>query len=139
VLKRITCLTALAVSLVFNASADSLTRSYPPPFEAFQTIAQQTDAGWQIDVQVLPGYYLYVKDFQPSIVQASDSRSLQWTLPELDRVQDPLRGDIEVMRDRFVTAIETPTDGELWLALQGCADSGFCYPPEKRLLAIISE
>lgn len=136
-LKTITCVIALIASLGMGASANSPT--YPPSFEAFSAIAQQTEQGWQIDVDVRDGFYLYVKDFQPAVITADNQTPLQWSLPTLDRVIDPLRGEIDVMRHQFSTQLSPAPAGEMWLELQGCADSGFCYPPEKRLLTIISE
>ena len=121
------------------ALANSLNPTYPPPYEAYTAIANQTANGWVIDVQVQPGFYLYVKDFQPQVNDQQSSTLLSWTQPTLDTVQDPLRGSVQVMRHEFQTQLTVEQSGELWLALQGCADSGFCYPPEKRLLAIISD
>lgn len=125
------------------AESFSATPTYPPPFEAFQAQAQQSGDNWVIDIQVLPGFYLYEKDFTPQVVGLSTDQPLQWSRPALTQVEDPLRGPVNVMRAQFRTTLsssgtEFPA-GELWLGLQGCADSGFCYPPEKRLLAIISE
>lgn len=129
-----------SVGLISQVQAsDLLTRTYPPAFEAFQAVAQQGDTGWQIDVRVLDGYYLYVDDFQPEINAGQAPVALDWARPAITQVNDPLRGAVDVMRGSFQTQLSQTSNGELWLNLQGCADSGFCYPPEKRLLAIISE
>lgn len=144
--KIITLLTTLLGTLAANftqAESFGSTPTYPPPFEVFQAQAQQSENGWIIDVQVLPGFYLYEKDFKPQVTGLSADEPLQWSRPALTQVEDPLRGPVNVMRAQFRTTLsgsnsEIPP-GELWLGLQGCADSGFCYPPEKRLLAIISD
>lgn len=119
--------------------ANGLTNSYPPPYEAYTAIANQSDDGWTIQVNVQEGFYLYKKDFEPQLDTGSQLVLLDWSQPTLFQVEDPLRGQVDVMRDQFTTQIQPNAKGELWLGLQGCADSGFCYPPEKRLLAIISE
>ena len=144
--KVITLLTTLLGTLAANftqAESFGSTPTYPPPFEAFQAQAQQSGEDWVIDIQVLPGFYLYEKDFKPQVVGLSADASLQWSRPALTQVEDPLRGPVNVMRAQFRTTLSNDGSafpaGELWLGLQGCADSGFCYPPEKRLLAIISE
>ena len=120
----ITLLAILLGTLGVNftqAESFGSTPTYPPPFEAFQAQAQQSGEDWVIDIQVLPGFYLYEKDFTPQVVGISADESLQWSRPALTQVEDPLRGPVNVMRAQFRTTLSSNGTGfpagELWLGL----------------------
>ncbi|HLF95568.1 MAG TPA: protein-disulfide reductase DsbD, partial [Methylococcaceae bacterium] len=62
-------------------------------------------------------------------------------IPPGETEHDEYFGDVEIHRGSFEVALplDTPPDiaaVELQVTLQGCADRGLCYPPQKRLVRV---
>lgn len=107
-----------------------------PPEEAFRYAVADTGSALEIDWAVAEGYYLYrdklgVASKTPGIVFG------EIQLPDGLRHEDEFFGVQQVYRDRFFTTVPyTVTSGQprrlaFELSLQGCADRGICYPPQR--------
>lgn len=112
-----------------------------PPEEAFPYSVSATDSAIELKFEVLDGYYLYKERFgfsteTPGIILGEAK------FPKGKIYEDEWFGKMEIFRNDFV--IEVPYRGsapndemELALRLQGCADIGLCYPPQKWPTAVV--
>lgn len=78
--------------------------------------------------QVMPGYFLYRDKF----VFHADTGAVQVVMDEGVLRQDEIFGEVRVL-DGLVEAV-VPVTGLIQVEYQGCADNGFCYPPQKKQL-----
>ena len=85
---------------------------------------------------IAPGYYLYKKKM--GVVSSSPGVQLGEPLwPKGEDHTDDYFGTQEIYRGQvevpvpFTAGAERPSKVELELRLQGCADAGLCYPPQK--------
>lgn len=94
----------------------------------FQQQQQVVTLSWDIH----PGYYLYRQKISVTPHQAVLG---DIALPAGTPHQDAFFGEVEIFRDRVtihVPIIQASTASHLTITYQGCADAGFCYPPETR-------
>ncbi len=113
-----------------------------PPEQAFQLSAEADgEAAVNVRWDIAPGYYLY----RSKLGFASATEGIEAGRPDLPPAQtreDKHFGEVQVYRDRLTVpvALTRGADAGDRLALevryQGCADAGFCYPPERRTLQI---
>ncbi len=107
-----------------------------PPERAYRYVARvegdRVVVAWTIE----PGYYLYKKKM--GVVSAASSTQLGEPLwPKGEDHTDEYFGTQEIYRGKvevpvpFTVAGARPTKLALELRLQGCADAGLCYPPQK--------
>jgi|AP95_1055475.scaffolds.fasta_scaffold00013_44 thiol:disulfide interchange protein DsbD len=83
--------------------------------------------------QVMPGYYLYRDKFQFT----RDDVEYTVTLPRGEKRMDEIFGEVEVLVG--LVEVELPGDLPIIVSYQGCADRGYCYPPQKKLLTSSNE
>lgn len=83
------------------------------------------------------GHYLYRHAFAFNLVQTAGSEELEvdYVLPDGLKKTDQFFGDIEAYYgqldvDLSLTTIAGP-EAVLLISYQGCADWGFCYPPQR--------
>ncbi|MGI9250528.1 MAG: protein-disulfide reductase DsbD domain-containing protein [Pseudohongiellaceae bacterium] len=80
-------------------------------------------------------HYLYHHGFNFSLdTDPPDQSSVQFELPEGLAKTDQFFGDVEVYYDLLHIDLYLPPDHvgkTLLLEYQGCADWGFCYPPQQ--------
>ncbi|MFZ9993239.1 MAG: protein-disulfide reductase DsbD [Steroidobacteraceae bacterium] len=118
-----------------------------PPREAFQVVALPTAAD-KISVQFLiqPGYYIYRHRLSFDIDTASGEQLARLgtpVIPEGKEKEDEFFGLQQVYYDYLEVAVPVSraAGGSLELpltvGLQGCADAGLCYPPEKRRMTVV--
>ena len=117
-----------------------------PPDQAFRVSAVAESADRiRVDFLVTPGYYLYRHRMNFRLDDAAGS--LQATLgtpviPEGEWKEDEFFGRQQVYHEGIsvVVPVSRAPGAELSLplvvGLQGCADKGLCYPPEKRRLTV---
>jgi thiol:disulfide interchange protein DsbD len=80
--------------------------------------------------QIMPGYFLYRNKIE--ILHDGKAQAIQ--LPEGVLRQDEIFGYVMVL-DGLIELQTTLGEGQkLEVRYQGCAEQGFCYPPQKRLL-----
>ena len=106
-----------------------------PVDEAFGLSAQRDAGRLHIRFRVAPGYYLYKA--RMSVESATGSKVGFDELPAGQKKDDPHFGLVEVFVNRFEAWVQGRAVGEVFtIHYQGCADEGFCYPPQRRDFAI---
>ncbi|MCK7267085.1 protein-disulfide reductase DsbD [Enterobacter cloacae] len=110
--------------------------NFIPADQAFVFDFQQNQHDLNLTWQVKEGYYLYRK--QVSITPAHASvGALQ--LPAGEWHEDEFYGKSEIYRQHLsvpVTVQQADKGATLTVTYQGCADAGFCYPPETRIVPL---
>lgn len=109
---------------------------FVPVDQAFPFNAFQQGSTLFIDWQVKDGYYLY----QERISIRSENVTLgEYSLTEGKPYHDEFFGDVRI----YTTPLSVPlplTDfqngAKVLIEYQGCAQAGFCYPPETRVIEI---
>ena len=102
------------------------------PFFVSINNPQSLSVSWQIAA----GHYLYRHQFGFALKRDADSnaQSLQFSLPEGLQKQDQFFGDIEAYYENVTATVQLDfsefPNGRLVIQYQGCADWGFCYPPQ---------
>jgi thioredoxin:protein disulfide reductase len=96
----------------------------------------------QVSWTPAPGHYLYRHAFSFSLRQADGSESaLNFDMPEGLKKTDPFFGDIEAYYGTVSVDLGLPSarsaGTELMIEFQGCADWGFCYPPQRVPFALV--
>lgn len=98
----------------------------------FQQQGNQLNLRWDIH----PDYYLY----RAQIKLEGNSATLgKVELPQGESHNDEFFGQVFILRDRLALTvpIERAENGAtLKVTYQGCADAGFCYPPETRTVPL---
>lgn len=114
-------------------------RPQPLPLaEAFPFYVSETAAGeYQITWNPAAGHYLYRHAFGFSLQQpgSNNDRPLEFSLPPGLPRSDQFFGDIEAYYDTVSVTLELPevrSNSSLIIEFQGCADWGFCYPPQRQ-------
>lgn len=106
-----------------------------PPQEAFPYSIEANGEEIVLDFEIEDGYYLYRERF--NFASLTDTVSLgDAVLPEGKIYEDEFFGVVETYRGALQVRIpyesSTATDAvEFQLGLQGCADIGLCYPPQR--------
>ena len=105
------------------------------PEEAFPYELTADDNQLRLSFEVPDGYYLYRERFGFD-TDADDVVLEDAIFPKGKIYQDEFFGEMEIYRGNFsidipYTAAASATAMELQLRLQGCADIGICYPPQK--------
>ena len=145
------CLLFGTLLLVSNASHAQLTprtisglapqSSSPQPLpleQAFPFYISTISPGRYKIVWELPdGHYLYRHAFKFTQSQQADSTELpiEATMPNGLKKSDQFFGDIEAYYDQLTIDLSLVTvpgpDARIFIHYQGCADWGFCYPPQR--------
>ena len=111
----------------------------PLPVElAFPVYVSAASPGRYKIVWNLPdGHYLYRHAFQFTLRQQPDSAELpvEVTIPDGLKKNDQFFGDIEAYYGKLdidlrLTTVPGP-NARILIDYQGCADWGFCYPPQR--------
>ena len=83
--------------------------------------------------QIMPGYYLYREKFGFRIGDEDLTVQLRSGIPRADEVFGP----VEVYDGLLeLTMPPLPNGTEIEVSYQGCADQGYCYPPQKKLVTV---
>lgn len=133
----LTLILLLCSTSVFAGLFDAPGRSnFIPADQAFVFDFQQNQHDLNLTWQVKEGYYLYRKQVSITPAQASVG-ALQ--LPAGEWHEDEFYGKSEIYRQHLsvpVTAQQADKGATLTVTYQGCADAGFCYPPETRIVPL---
>lgn len=141
-------LSLLSVSVSLSAqlpprSISSLDRSAdrnrPLPLEeAFPYfVSVNGDSGFNITWTPAAGHYLYRHAFAFSVIveEGDEPDPVSYSLPDGLKKTDQFFGDIEAYYDEVKAEIQLETGADsvtsLVIEYQGCADWGFCYPPQR--------
>ncbi|HHA1916908.1 TPA: protein-disulfide reductase DsbD [Enterobacter asburiae] len=133
----LTLILLLCSTSAFAGLFDAPGRSnFIPADQAFVFDFQQNQHDLSLTWQVKEGYYLYRK--QVSITPArANVGALQ--LPAGEWHEDEFYGKSEIYRQRLsvpITVNQADKGATLTVTYQGCADAGFCYPPETKVVPL---
>ncbi len=110
--------------------------SFVPADQAFAFDFQQNQHDLNLTWQVKDGYYLYRKQISITPAQAEIA---EVTLPAGVWHEDEFYGKSEIYRNTLtipVTINQAQSGATLTVTYQGCADAGFCYPPESKTVPL---
>ena len=118
---------------------NSIGRNRPLPLEqAFPYFLSETSPGhYRVTWDPAPGHYLYRHAFSFSLKPTADAQpvSVEFTLPNGLKKTDQFFGEIEAYYEQVSAEIilnaEPGPEASLIIEYQGCADWGFCYPPQR--------
>jgi thiol:disulfide interchange protein DsbD len=102
------------------------------PFNAFQNGDKIT-----IDWQIKPGYYLYKDRLS---IKALNAEIEMTPFPVGKAHHDEFFGDVTIYTEPLFIDIQLSqrqANSQLIVEYQGCASDGFCYPPERKIVAIL--
>jgi len=100
-------------------------------------ISAVSPSQFKINWNLPQGHYLYRHAFDFTLSQQADAEELavDFTLPDGLKKTDQFFGDIEAYYGELDVDIGLGTaagpDARLYIYYQGCADWGFCYPPQR--------
>ena len=127
------CSTSAFAAGLFDGPGRS---NFIPADQAFAFDFQQNQHDVNLSWQVKEGYYLYRQQIKINPANASIA-PLQ--LPKGEPHNDEFYGKSEIYRQRLVvpvTLTQASHGATLTVTYQGCADAGFCYPPETRTVPL---
>lgn len=132
-----TLILLLCSTSAFAGLFDAPGRStFIPADQAFVFDFQQNQHDLNLNWQVKDGYYLYRK--QVSITPANAKVGAP-QMPAGEWHEDEFYGKSEIYRHRLsvpVTVNQASQGATLTVTYQGCADAGFCYPPETKVVPL---
>ncbi|WP_105903417.1 protein-disulfide reductase DsbD [Vibrio gangliei] len=120
----------------FSAPSVASNNRFVPVDQAFPFNFMQQGNRITLDWQVKPGYYLYRERFS---FKANNAQLGEVQIPEGTFHHDEFFGDVHIFTDPVSVNIplNNITDqAELIVQYQGCATTGFCYPPETRVVPL---
>ena len=135
----ISCSISASTNLAGNALL-SLPHTLPAD-QALSLSLHYDNASLKLEWQIAPGCYLYQNQLQATLLTASNKKvSLLTTqpLPAPKIIDDPYFGQQAIYQGGLTVSLPLTlllpyslSNQPLWLQIdyQGCADSGFCYPP----------
>lgn len=133
----LTLILLLCSTSAFAGLFDAPGRSnFVPADQAFAFDFQQNQHDVNLTWQVKDGYYLYRKQVQVTPANASIA-PLQ--MPNGEWHSDEFYGKSEIYRHSLtvpVTLTQANAGATLTVTYQGCADAGFCYPPETKTVPL---
>ncbi|WP_449548104.1 protein-disulfide reductase DsbD [Lelliottia amnigena] len=132
-----TLILLLCSTSAFAGLFDAPGRSnFIPADQAFVFDFQQNQHDLSLNWQVKDGYYLYRK--QVSITPAN-AKIGEPQLPAGEWHEDEFYGKSEIYRHQLVVPVsvnQSDKGATLTVTYQGCADAGFCYPPETKIVPL---
>ncbi|WP_054179693.1 protein-disulfide reductase DsbD [Trabulsiella odontotermitis] len=128
-----TLILLLCSTSTFAGLFDAPGRSqFVPADQAFAFDFQQNQHDLTLSWQIKDGYYLYRKQIN---IEPADASIAPPQLPAGEWHEDEFYGESEIYRERLtlpLTITQAAKGGTLTVTYQGCADAGFCYPPETK-------
>ena len=109
---------------------------FVPADRAFVFDFQQNQHDLNLTWQVKDGYYLYRKQIS---ITPSQADIAEVKLPPGVWHEDEFYGKSEIYRKQLtipITVNQAKSGATLTITYQGCADAGFCYPPETKTVPL---
>ncbi|HGH3393839.1 TPA: protein-disulfide reductase DsbD [Citrobacter freundii] len=109
---------------------------FVPADRAFVFDFQQNQHDLNLTWQVKDGYYLYRKQIS---ITPSQADIAEIKLPPGVWHEDEFYGKSEIYRKQLtipITVNQAKSGATLTITYQGCADAGFCYPPETKTVPL---
>ena len=133
----LTLILLLCSTSTFAGLFDAPGRSqFVPADRAFAFDFQQNQHDLNLSWQVKDGYYLYRKQIS---ITPSQADIAEVKLPPGVWHEDEFYGKSEIYRKQLtipVTVNQAKSGASLTVRYQGCADAGFCYPPETKTVPL---
>ncbi|HCW0181383.1 TPA: protein-disulfide reductase DsbD [Citrobacter freundii] len=133
----LTLILLLCSTSTFAGLFDAPGRSqFVPADRAFVFDFQQNQHDLNLTWQVKDGYYLYRKQIS---ITPSQADIAEVKLPPGVWHEDEFYGKSEIYRKQLtipVTINQAKSGATLTVTYQGCADAGFCYPPETKTVPL---
>ncbi|GAS74130.1 thiol:disulfide interchange protein DsbD precursor [Salmonella enterica] len=133
----LTLILLLCSTSTFAGLFDAPGRSqFVPADRAFVFDFQQNQHDLNLSWQVKDGYYLYRKQIS---ITPSQADIAEVKLPPGVWHEDEFYGKSEIYRKQLnipVTVNHAASGATLTVTYQGCADAGFCYPPETKTVPL---
>lgn len=133
----LTLILLLCSTSTFAGLFDAPGRSqFVPADRAFIFDFQQNQHDLNLTWQVKDGYYLYRKQIS---ITPSQADIAEVKLPPGVWHEDEFYGKSEIYRKQLtipVTVNQAKSGATLTITYQGCADAGFCYPPETKTVPL---
>ncbi|HCB1741853.1 protein-disulfide reductase DsbD [Citrobacter sp. RHBSTW-00696] len=133
----LTLILLLCSTSTFAGLFDAPGRSqFVPADRAFVFDFQQNQHALNLSWQVKDGYYLYRKQIS---ITPSQADIAEVKLPPGVWHEDEFYGKSEIYRKQLtipVTVNQAKSGATLTVTYQGCADAGFCYPPETKTVPL---
>lgn len=131
----------LIVLVLLFASLTGHTAAPPPADEVFQVQVKTLDPNtFIVNWQIKPGFFLYSDRIKLDLQPESNFHLGTLRFPSPLIKVDQQGHSYTVYRDTLRLPIpvlgENPGESLLQLQYQGCADDGFCYPPETRWIKV---
>ncbi|MFP7260652.1 protein-disulfide reductase DsbD [Citrobacter portucalensis] len=133
----LTLILLLCSTSTFAGLFDAPGRSqFVPADRAFVFDFQQNQHDLNLTWQVKDGYYLYRKQIS---ITPSQADITEVKLPPGVWHEDEFYGKSEIYRKQLtvpITVNQAKSGATLTITYQGCADAGFCYPPETKTVPL---
>ncbi|MDM2896933.1 protein-disulfide reductase DsbD [Citrobacter sp. Cpo030] len=133
----LTLILLLCSTSTFAGLFDAPGRSqFVPADRAFVFDFQQNQHDLNLTWQVKDGYYLYRKQIN---ITPSQADIAEVKLPPGVWHEDEFYGKSEIYRKQLtvpITVNQSESGATLTITYQGCADAGFCYPPETKTVPL---
>ncbi|HFK7273260.1 protein-disulfide reductase DsbD [Citrobacter freundii] len=133
----LTLILLLCSTSTFAGLFDAPGRSqFVPADRAFVFDFQQNQHDLNLTWQVKDGYYLYRKHIS---ITPSQADIAEIKLPPGVWHEDEFYGKSEIYRKQLtipITVNQAKSGATLTITYQGCADAGFCYPPETKTVPL---
>ena len=133
----LTLILLLCSTSTFAGLFDAPGRSqFVPADRAFVFDFQQNQHDLNLTWQVKDGYYLYRKQIS---IAPSQADIAEVKLPPGVWHEDEFYGKSEIYRKQLtvpITVNQAKSGATLTVTYQGCADAGFCYPPETKTVPL---
>ena len=136
-LRILTLVLLLCSSQAFAGLFDGQNKTqFVPVDQAFAFDFQQSEHQLTLNWQIKPGYYLYRQQIK---VQPANADIAPLSVPKGSWHEDEFYGKTEIFTDQLslpVTINSASKGSTLSVTYQGCAEAGFCYPPETRVVPL---
>lgn len=109
---------------------------FVPVDQAFAFDFKQQGSQVTLNWQIRPGYYLYRQQIKLVPQQATLGA---FTLPAGLSHKDEFFGEVAIFKQQLnlqVPLQQAAANASLSVTYQGCAEAGFCYPPETRIIPL---
>lgn len=110
--------------------------SFLPVDQAFAFDFQQRNNQLTVSWQIQPGYYLYRQQIK---LESSDAALGEINLPAGISHQDDYFGQVFIYKQHLALTVplrQAQENATVKVSYQGCAEAGFCYPPETRIIPL---
>lgn len=136
-LRIITLVLLLCSSQAFAGLFDAQNKTqFVPVDQAFAFDFQQSERQLTLNWQIKPGYYLYRQQIK---VVPTSANIAPLAIPKGTWHEDEFYGKTEIFTQQLNLPITVNSAGKgssVSVTYQGCAEAGFCYPPETRVVPL---